>query len=280
MKTRRIHSVCALLPLGLLSGFLMSAWGTVPGQGPLQTTSANRFPIDLDGDGTPELEWVETFYRSFVPPVGGGVEWSRELTLVPREGVFIRTEAGTAAPLQVRWAVPENPRGDFPDGTAPWTSRPVFVSSVVSATFRPPPFGPPVSVVSGTIANRVPAREEPYHLHVRLGSGAEARHGWVAIRFRDLAGGFPEAGPGDLEVRLKGFGLGQPGEFPRVGSDNRFRPVRLERSTDGARLVLDTLALWNGVEAATSLGSTNWTTVTSVETIDPAVQARFYRFAR
>lgn len=281
MNSIRTSTGWALLPLGFFSLSLISALGASPGQGPIPTTSVNRYPIDLDGDGTSELEWVETLFRSpNPPPLSGGVDWSRELTLVPREGVFIQAESGTAEPSLVRWVDPRNPQGEFPGDTTQWSPRPVFVSSVVQATFSAPPVFIPTSVVTGTIAHRVPTREEPYHLRVRIGSGAEERHGWVAIGFRDLGGGFPERGPGNLEVRLRGFGLGQPGEPPSVGVGNRFRPVRFERGEAGPRLVLDTLALWNGVEAAPSLGSTNWTTVTSAETIDPSVSARFFRFSR
>lgn len=282
MNSIRTSTGRALLPLGLFSISFLSALGASPGQGPIPTTTVNRFPIDLDGDGVPELEWVETLFRAQnPPPLSGGVEWSRDLTLAPREGVFVRAEAGTAQPLPVRWTAPGNPQGEFPGDNSQWTPLPVFVSRVVQATFSAPPFFTPVTTISGTIASQAPAREEPHHVVVRIGSGAEARYGWVGIRFRDLGGSaFPQAGPGDLEVRLRGLGLGQPGEPSAVGVGNRFRPVRFERGEAGPRLVLDTLALWNGVEAAPSLGSTNWTTVTSAETMDPSVPARFFRFSR
>ena len=270
------------LALGLASGAPLSAAETESKAGVVPTTTIQRHPIDLDADGTPELEWVDTHFQAqSPPPPSGGVEWSRQLTLVPAEGVSILAEAGTGEPYPVRWTAPGNPPGIFPGDNSLWSSRPVFVSSVVQATFSPPPFGAPVTTISGTIANQAPPREEPYHVFVRVGNGAAERFGWVALRFRDLGGSaFPQAGPGNLEVRLRGFGLGQPGEPPAVGVGDRFRPVRFERGEAGPRLVLDTLALWNGVEAAPSLDSTNWTAVTSGETIDPSVPARFYRFAR
>lgn len=247
--------------------------------GVVPPTVVVRHPIDLDADGVPELEWVDTL-RSGGSGIPAGVHWSRDWTLVPRQGVFVRVDAGAAEPFPVRWISPEVPDGGFPGEDARWMSQSVFVCSVSEVGFIPPPSGPPVTVTVGTIANQAPAREAPHHLTLRVGQGSDARYGWVAISLRDLGGGFPQAGPGNLEVRLRGFGLGQPGEPPRVGVDNRFRPVRLERVDAGVRLVLDPLALGNGVEAASALGSTNWTRIPPTETFDPTAFARFFRFAR
>jgi hypothetical protein len=265
------------------TGFLLSTTGASPGLESESSTSVNRFPIDLDGDGAPELDLVETLlrYPAIPQPFGTGPEWSRDLTFEPREGVFIRADPGIFG-VRVLWPESADPQGDHPQ----WTSSPVSVCSVGRSTVVLGGFGRNiVSVIGGGVANiGIPSQafsaSEPHNVFFRVGEGAEARQGWVTLRFQGHWNFGPQpAGDDSLKVRLEGFGLGQPGEPLRVGVDNRFRPVRFERGEAGPRLVLDTVALWNGVEAAPFLGSTNWTPVNSSEAIDPSVSARFYRFA-
>ncbi len=285
MKSTSQRPGLALLSLGLLSGFLLSTTGASPGLESKSSTSVNRFPIDIDGDGAPELELVETLlrYPALPEPFGVGPEWRRDMTFEPRAGVFIRADSGTGG-VRVLWPAGEDPRGD----SQQWTSSPVFVCSVGRSTVVEGGFGRNiVSIIGGRVAHSgVPQdffsayAHLPHSVFVRVGEGAEARQGWVTLQFQGHWGELPrQAGDDSLKVRLKGFGLGQPGEPLRVGADNRFRPVRFERGEAGPRLLLDTLALWNGVEAAPTLVSTNWTPVTSDEPIDPSVSSRFYRFA-
>jgi hypothetical protein len=283
MNARPRPIVRALISLGFLAGFLLPATGGLPEPGPKSSTSVNRFPIDLDGDGAPELDLVETLlrYPAIPQPFGTGPEWSRDLTFEPREGVFIRADPGNFG-VRVLWPESADPQGGQPQ----WTSSPVSVCSVGRSTVVLGGFGRNiVSVIGGGVANiGIPSQafsaNEPHNVFFRVGEGAEARQGWVTLRFQGHWNFGPQqAGDDSLKVRLKGFGLGQPGEPLRVGVDNRFRPVRFEMGEAGPRLVLDTVALWNGVEAAPFLGSTNWAPVTSAEAIDPSVSARFYRFA-
>lgn len=283
MKHTIRHQGLALLSLGLLPGFLLSTTGALPGQEPKSSTSVRRIPIDLNGDGAPELDLVETLlrYPPLPEPFGVGPEWSRETTFEPKEGVYIRADPGSGG-VRILWPESEDSQSDSPQ----WTSSPVFVCSVGRSTRVEPGFGRNiVSVIGGGVAySGVPQdffpayAHEPHNVFVRVGEGAEARHGWVTLRFQGhWNSGAQQAGDDSLKVRLKGFGLGQPGEPPRSGFDNRFRPVRFEKGEAGPRLVFDALALWNGVEAAPSLSSTNWTPIASPEVMDPSVSERFYR---
>lgn len=253
--------VCGLIRACVVV-FLLGLAGRLNAQRP-------PIPIDVDGDGTADVEFKDVFV-----PAGFAVFRRTVLAPLGSNAVLIRKER-----LQTSYDVPAwRTNGVSWDGVA--REGEVFLEGLGS---EPPAVdlvhhtfivaGPIPQVVSTELIGGEADFTDNHVVLLRLGTGPTARNAWISFYAGDSFGVF---------VAVGGFGVAPaPGSPVVTGADSKFRPLRAGLVGGKPVLVEDPLVqsqYWYLYEAGPDPVKGPWTTVTPSTVLDPAAAHRFIRW--